>query len=129
MHARGGNFSVRFYETLCLGRIPIFIDTDCLLPFQDQIDYKALFPWIDANDLPHAAEILRDFHARLSAEDFLGLQKTCRHLWLEHMTPDGFYYDFYEKFQSFFVTIWMKKALFSERNEYNTFNSDACFQW
>ena len=39
----GGNFSVRFYETLALGRIPIFIDTDCLLPFEDMIDYKGLF--------------------------------------------------------------------------------------
>ncbi len=95
----GGNFSVRFYETLCLGRIPIFIDTDCLLPFQDQIDYKALFPWIDISDLPHAAEIVRDFHARLSAEDFLERQKACRQLWLAHMTPDGFHQDFIRTMQ------------------------------
>ena len=31
----GGNFSVRFYETLSLGRIPVFIDTDCLLPWHE----------------------------------------------------------------------------------------------
>ena len=30
----------RFYETLCLGRIPLFIDTDCKLPFDDTIDWK-----------------------------------------------------------------------------------------
>jgi len=90
----GGNFSVRFYETICLGRIPIFIDTDCLLPFQDEIDYKSIFPWINMKDLPHAAEILRNFHARLSEDDFLDLQKACRRLWIEHMTPDGFHRDF-----------------------------------
>jgi len=90
----GGNFSVRFYETLCLGRIPIFIDTDCLLPFQDEIDYKSIFPWIDMQDLPHAAEMVQDFHARLSDDDFIDLQKTCRQLWLNHMTPNGFYTDF-----------------------------------
>lgn len=89
----GGNFSVRFYETLCLGRIPIFIDTDCLLPFQDQIDYQAIFPWIDVKDLEHAPEIVRDFHARLSADDFIATQKLCRWLWQSHMTPDGFYQD------------------------------------
>jgi len=89
----GGNFSVRFYETLCLGRIPIFIDTDSLLPFQDEIDYKSIFPWIDIKDLPHAAEIVQDFHGRLSDKDFIDLQKACRKLWLDHMTPDGFYND------------------------------------
>lgn len=89
----GGNFSVRFYETLCLGRIPIFIDSDCLLPFQDVIDYKAIFPWIDMKDLPNAADILLDFHSKLSNEEFKALQVTCRYLWLDHMTPDGFYRD------------------------------------
>ena len=96
----GGNFSVRFYETLCLGRIPIFIDSDCLLPFQDEIDYKAIFPWIDINDLPHAAEIVLDFHKKLSSEEFIALQKMCRYLWGEHMMPDGFYKDFVKKMQS-----------------------------
>ena len=37
-----GNFSARFYETLALGRIPIFINTDCMLPFNDMIDWKIL---------------------------------------------------------------------------------------
>lgn len=93
----GGNFSVRFYETLCLGRIPVFIDTDCLLPFQDEIDYQALFPWIAVKDLPHAPEIVRQFHASLSEEDFANLQHACRKLWQDHMTPDGFHRDFVHK--------------------------------
>ncbi len=97
----GGNFSVRFYETLCLGRIPIFIDSDCLLPFQDKIDYKALFPWIELHELPYAADILSEFHARLSTEDFIGIQKACRQLWLEHMIPDSFHQDFVQKMSSF----------------------------
>jgi len=97
----GGNFSVRFYETLCLGRIPIFIDTDCLLPFQDEIDYKSYFPWIDLKDLPYAAEIIRNFHNKLSEDDFIDLQKACRKLWEEHMTQDGFHRDFVRKMKTF----------------------------
>ena len=27
-----GNFSVRLYETLMMGKIPVFVNTDCLLP-------------------------------------------------------------------------------------------------
>jgi hypothetical protein len=34
-----GNFSMRFYQTLSAGRIPILIDTDILLPFEDEIDW------------------------------------------------------------------------------------------
>lgn len=92
-----GNYSIRFYEALCLGRIPIFIDTDCLLPFQDEIDYKSLFPWIDINDLSHAAEIVKEFHARLSPDGFINIQKACRKLWVDHMTTNGFYQDFESK--------------------------------
>ena len=35
-----GNFSVRFYETLMMGRIPIVINTNCLFPYDDIIDYN-----------------------------------------------------------------------------------------
>ena len=93
----GGNFSIRFYETLCLGRIPVFIDSDCLLPFQDSIPYREIFPWIDVRDLPHAAEIVADFHARLSEDEFTERQHACRRLWQEHFTPDGFYRDLHRK--------------------------------
>ena len=87
----GGNFSVRFYETLCLGRIPVFIDTDCLLPFADKIPYRELFPWIEMKDLPHAADIVANFHKQLGPDGFIERQKACRCLWEEHFTPNGFY--------------------------------------
>lgn len=93
----GGNFSIRFYETLSLGRIPVFIDTDCLLPFDDKIPYRQIFPWISIKDLPRIAEIVADFHQSLSDNDFDNLQETCRKLWLEHFTPNGFHSDLREK--------------------------------
>lgn len=34
-----GNFSIRFYETLYYGRIPVLIDTDILLPFSNVIEW------------------------------------------------------------------------------------------
>ena len=34
-----GNFSVRFYETLMMGRIPLLIDTDIRLPLSDEINW------------------------------------------------------------------------------------------
>ena len=35
-----GNFSIRFFQTLSAGRIPILTDTDIELPFSDVIDYS-----------------------------------------------------------------------------------------
>jgi hypothetical protein len=93
----GGNFSIRLYETLALGRIPVFIDTDCLLPFADKIPYREIFPWVDVKDLPRAADIVADFHQALSDQDFQDLQKICRHLWVEHFTPNGFHRDLQAK--------------------------------
>jgi hypothetical protein len=42
----GGNFSVRIYETLANGRIPLFIDTDCVLPLDNIIDCKKHTVWV-----------------------------------------------------------------------------------
>ncbi len=33
-----GNYSYRHYEAMSLGRVPLFINTDCLLPLPDLID-------------------------------------------------------------------------------------------
>ena len=35
-----GNYSYRFCQTICLGRIPVLINTDCSLPFEEIFDYK-----------------------------------------------------------------------------------------
>ena len=90
----GGNFSLRFFEALALGRIPVFIDTDCLLPFHDRIDWQHFVPWIDARDLDDAPEILAAFHARMTNEGFHEHQRACRQLWLDRLSPDGFYRQF-----------------------------------
>lgn len=37
-----GNYSNRLLETLSLGRIPVLIDTDTVLPFEEEIDYAKI---------------------------------------------------------------------------------------
>lgn len=85
-----GNWSYRFYETLACGRIPIFVDTDCVLPLQTKIDWKKYSVWVDRSELHLIAEKLLDFHASLSPADFVELQVECRKLWEENFTPRGF---------------------------------------
>jgi hypothetical protein len=90
--ARGyANCSIRFYETLCLGRIPVFINTDCVLPYEDQIDWKKYCVWVEESELSHIGEKVAAFHEALSPDDFTERQLACRRLYEEWLSPEGFY--------------------------------------
>lgn len=90
------NYSIRFYEALSLGRIPIFIDTDCALPFDDTIDWRSYCIWIDASDLSHMGQRILDYHASITSSQFEELQVACRQLWVERLSREGFYRHFHE---------------------------------
>lgn len=94
-----GNFSKRLYETLCCGRIPIFVDTDSVLPYDFTTDWKRYCVWVDKSEVPFIAEKVADFHASLSAEDFESLQVQCRQLWQDRLSTQGFFYHFPEHFE------------------------------
>lgn len=70
----GGNFSIRLYETLMMGRIPVFVNTDCLLPLDDEIDWKRHVVWVEWKDRKRIAEIILRFHKNLSQKEFLRMQ-------------------------------------------------------
>lgn len=85
-----GNYSLRFYEALCCGRIPVFVDTDCVLPLEDVINWKEYCVWVGEKDITHIEEILADFHAQISATRFQELQRACRELWVHYLSPLSF---------------------------------------
>lgn len=87
----GGNFSARFYETLALGRIPVFINTDCVLPFDELINYREFMVWVEESELPLINQKILDFHHSLDQKKFVELQLACRNLWETYLTKDGFY--------------------------------------
>lgn len=87
----GGNYSYRLTETLALGRIPVFVDTDCVLPWADRIPWQEHVVWLDRRDLPRIGERIAAFHAALSAEAFEALQRRNRELYEEWLSPLGFH--------------------------------------
>jgi hypothetical protein len=95
----GGNFSFRFYETLSCGRIPFFIDTDCVLPFDFEIEYKNYCVLVDNHDLSQVDKILYNFHENISEEDFISWQYNCRRLWQDYLSPEGFFSNFHKHFK------------------------------
>ena len=86
-----GNFSYRLYEVLSCGRIPVFIDTDAVLPFDHLIDWKKFVVWVPQDEVSRIAEKIISFHQSLSDEEFLALKKSCRQLYEDWICPASFY--------------------------------------
>lgn len=86
-----GNFSVRFYETLAMGRIPLFINTDCALPLDTRINWKKHGVWVEYKDRDKVAQKVKQFHEALSKQDFMALQHANRSLWENQLQMGGFY--------------------------------------
>jgi hypothetical protein len=98
--ARGfGNWSIRFYETMASARIPLFVDTECVLPYDFHIDYRDYGVCVDQSNIGQIAEQLLGFHDELDAASFWDLQRACRQLWEARFTPDGFFSTFHEHFE------------------------------
>jgi len=93
-----GNYSYRLYETLCCGKIPVFLDTDCVLPYDFEIDWQKYCVWVDIKELPFIAEKIVEFHDARSPKDFLELQYQCRQLWEQRLSPEGFFSNLYRHF-------------------------------
>lgn len=90
-----GNFSFRLYEVLCSGRIPVFINTDCLMPLDSWINWRDYCVWVEASEAEQVVERLLTFHAALSPEAFEKIQHSCRQFWLEYLSPMGFFSQLY----------------------------------
>jgi hypothetical protein len=85
------NTSIRFFETTCCGRIPLFINTDCVLPFDFLIDWNSLLPWVEETKLESTDDILYKFHENISNQEFIARQRKMRFLWKEYLSVDGFF--------------------------------------
>lgn len=98
-----GNFSVRFYETMAMGRIPVFINTNCALPFDKEINWKKHVVWVEYKERKQVAQKVKEFHEALSKEDFIDLQFSNRKLWEEGMTLSGFFINLISKDKNIFI--------------------------
>ena len=96
----GGNFSVRFYETLAVGRIPVLLDTDCLLPLDGKINWQKHCLIVDENKYRSIAQEIVDFHNDLSDTAFLKLQESNRELWKDFLTRHSFFKVIHDQFIS-----------------------------
>jgi hypothetical protein len=85
-----GNFSYRFYQILSMGRIPVLLNTDCELPFSDEINYDKTCLIIDVGDIANISNFIIDFYRSRTKEQLYQMQIDNRNLYLEYLSPNGF---------------------------------------
>lgn len=93
-----GNFSYRLYETLSMGRIPIFVDTDCVLPLDFEFDWRDYCVWVGSDEIDRIGDRVLEFHESLNDGEFEERQRACRWLWETHISPQGFFASFHRHF-------------------------------
>ena len=85
----GGNFSFRLGEVLMMGRIPILIDTDCILPFPDLIPYDTNFIRIPIKKIDDMVNIIEKYHESHTEEELIQIQKENRLIWETYYVPSN----------------------------------------
>lgn len=86
-----GNYSVRFYEALSLGRIPILIDTDMAMPLEKTLDYSKCILRVHHTDIGRLGDIIADFYESLTEEQFIEMQRAAREAFIKYLRYDSFF--------------------------------------
>lgn len=85
------NYSVRFFEALSLGRVPLLIDTECCLPLMEVIDYPSFILSVPYQKINQVANITADFYTKLTTEEFLNMQHLARENFEKYLRYDSFF--------------------------------------
>lgn len=78
-----GNFSMRFYQALAFGRIPVLVNTDMVLPFQDEINWQD-FIVFEQNEKKCLQKVI-DIHNK---NEIQSRQTLCRELFDKYFSKD-----------------------------------------
>ena len=87
----GGNYSFRLGETLMMGRIPILIDTEYILPFVDEIPWDANCVRIKPENFHRIPEVVQEYHDAHTEEELIAIQKQNRLILEESFIPKNTY--------------------------------------
>jgi hypothetical protein len=86
-----GNYSVRFFEALSAGRIPLLIDTDIALPLEGKIDYSKFTLRVPAAELHTLPGRVQALWGRLSEGEYMDMQRAAREAFDTFLRYDKFF--------------------------------------
>ena len=105
------NASQRFYETLSACRVPLFLDTDCVLPLEELIDYDAVMIRVPWRRLSALAETAAKWYASKTQSEFAKAQNRAREIFQTYLRLDRYFEIVFDKGNSPYAPI-----LFTERD-------------
>ena len=79
--------SIRFFETLSAGRIPILISNNYILPLENQIDYATVIWNIDESKVMQLPAEIAALFESMRRSDISRTGARARELWLEFFAP------------------------------------------
>jgi len=71
-----GNFSMRFYQTLSCGRIPVLLNTNMLLPFENEIDWNDIIVMANTEE-----ELIDKILYCWNNKDIIKMQIKCKEIY------------------------------------------------
>ena len=94
----GGNFSVRFYEALIMGRIPVVLNTDIRLPFYKNMDWNIHCVLVSENNF---LDEFKNFHKQCADLNFEKMQVENRNLGLKICNSESYFILIHHIFEDF----------------------------
>ncbi len=91
-----GNYSNRFLEALSMGRIPVVVDTDIVLPFEDTIDYSKIMVRVPMERVHETPRLVAEFYKGLDEEGWQERQRLARETFVQHLSVDAFFKHFFD---------------------------------
>ncbi len=85
---RGLN-SFRFFESLSLGVPPILVSSNCMLPFEEQVDYRQFSFQVDAED-PNSTEEILHIVSRVKSARYQQMRALARLYYDAYLSPHNF---------------------------------------
>lgn len=90
-----GNYSNRFLEALSLGRIPVLLDTDSVLPMEELIPHERTMVRIPMTDVDQTPEYIRNWYDGLSESEWKVRQEEARSLFATKLRFDSYFKEFF----------------------------------
>lgn len=91
-----GNYSNRFLEALSMGRIPVVVDTDIVLPLEDTIDYSKIMVRVPMERVDETPRFIAEFYKGLDEEGWQERQRLARETFVQYLSVDAFFKHFFD---------------------------------
>lgn len=85
-----GNFSIRFYEALALGRFPVLVDTDCVLPDEENLPYENHIVRVPYREIARLGRFVARFYERFTPDSYAEAQVAARAFFQNELRLDVF---------------------------------------